>query len=141
MLNDNPVSRFLLSLLEPRGPRAGQPDPGAFVARWDRFEAHVIRVYRAGAADAENADAIAEVRDWMATSYPDYAAQLAPHWAGRLAGGEPLGDDPFARLLAIGPAARFVGRWDAMQLLPAAREALNAWLLSLDAAAEPEAEG
>lgn len=138
--SDNPFSRFLLGLVGERGAPDGQPDLAAlaapFVAQWDRFETHVIRVYRAGAAAEEDRMAIAEVQGWMAHRYADYEAELAPFWADRLAGGEPLRADPFRALLAIEPAEAFVDRWDAMQLLPAAREALNAWLLSLDA---PEA--
>jgi hypothetical protein len=47
-------------------------------------------------------------------------------------------EDPFARLLAAGAARDFAGNWAAMQTLPAAREALNRWLMDLIDASDNE---
>jgi hypothetical protein len=40
--------------------------------------------------------------------------------------------DPFLRLLAAEQASDFVGDWEAMQYLPAAREALNLYIQAVE---------
>lgn len=125
----NPVSRALLGRLSPG---AAQAERAAFVARWDRVEALVVAVYRADEAAAEDEAVYVDLRGWFADAYPRCAPDLEAHWRAVRAGdgdGHPA-DDPFVALLARPSAASFAGDWDAMRLLPAAREAVNRWLLS-----------
>jgi hypothetical protein len=123
---DNPVSRFLRSRLGRR-----HPDAEAFTRAWDRLETLVIDVYRAGAADAADEAEFDAVAAWLREHYPDVAEVLAGHWAGVKAGGVPLDADPFMAVLDAARAADYVGSRRTMQLLPAAREALNGWLAVL----------
>lgn len=120
----NPFTRFLLKRL---GRQPGTPEAGlqAWVERWDALEALVIRVFKARAADAADEAEHAQVRAWLLEHYPVWQAALAVRWPGKRAGGEPLETDPFAWLLEVERAEGFVLNWRAMQVLPAAREALN----------------
>lgn len=100
-----------------------------FVAAWDGLEALVIRVYRSGAADRAAGRQLARLRRRLRRSYPAFRAGLAAYWPAMKAGGEPVGEDPFAALLATRRAADLIDNRRAMQLLPAARQAINEWLL------------
>jgi hypothetical protein len=125
----NPFTRFLLRRL---GRQPEQiPDAGlqAFVEHWDALEALVIRVFKAKAADEADQAEHGQLRGWLLERYPERQAALAACWPGKRAGGEPLEGDPFAWLLAIERAEGFVMNWRAMQMLPAAREALNEYVM------------
>ncbi len=119
----NPFSRFLRQW-------SGDEHFDQFVARWDRLEALVIRVYKQGAARPEDEADYAALRPWLRAHYATYQATLEPLWRDTLVGGQPAGEDPFLRLLHPEQAAGFIGDWPAMQHLPAAREALNRVLLA-----------
>jgi hypothetical protein len=54
-----------------------------------------------------------------------------PFWRVANIAGEPATEDPFVYLIAKSNATEFVGDWRAKQSLPAAREALNEYLISL----------
>lgn len=129
MTAGNPVSRALLDRL---APGAAHAERAAFVARWDRVEALVIGVYRAGGAEPEDEASFAELARWFAGAYPRHAGAIEPHWRAARVGGDAVTEDPFAALLARPTAAAFAGDWDAMRRLPAAREAVNRWLLDGD---------
>lgn len=128
----NPFSRFLRA--QDDRPR---PDVDAFVAAWDRLETLVIAIYRAGAADAADEADFAALRTELEERYPALAADLAPHWPG-VRGAD--GADPFRLLLEVPRAAAFAGNRAALRALPAAREALNRWLVVLAREGEAEAE-
>jgi hypothetical protein len=124
----NPFTRFLRSRL-----RGEPPGLRAFIEHWDALESLVINTYRAGVADAETERVYAELRAWLAEHYADWAPRLAPFWPKTLEAGAPPPADPFHRLFAPPSAAAFVGNRAAMQTLPAAREALNRYILTLRA--------
>lgn len=126
MTTGNPFSRALFGWLPPRARGA---DRAAFLEHWDALEALVIAVYRAGAARPPDEADYAAIAGWFAEAYPRFRTALAAHWPATRAAGEPVTSDPFAALLGRPSAAAFVGDWAAMQQLPAAREALNRWLL------------
>jgi hypothetical protein len=114
----NPFTRFLLK-------RTRDRELARLVEGWDALEALVIRVYKAGQADAEDEAEWVRSRADLLRLLPRWQRRLSPHWAGKLGGGEPLQADPFAWLLGFEAASDFVRNRRAMQTLPAAREALN----------------
>lgn len=102
---------------------------GAFVEQWDRLERVVIGIYRGkldpGAAAAE----FEEVWSWLRQAYPRWSEALRVHWQATRAAGEPTQLDPFRLLLDIPTVHQIAGDWRAMQHLPAAREAINRYLV------------
>jgi hypothetical protein len=110
--------------------RIQDPPLAAFVEAWDALEALIVRVYRAGAASGGDEAEHRRLRAWLAARYPERRDALAAYWPLARIGRRPAGSDPFAALLAVESASGFVDNWAALQTLPAAREALNRWLLS-----------
>jgi hypothetical protein len=102
-----------------------------FVATWDRLEALVIRVYKSKAASQEDEREWSHIHNELIKEYPRRKDALHPFWQDATIGGERAKDDPFDRLLATSNAHSFVGNWLAMQTLPAARQAINQWLVDL----------
>jgi hypothetical protein len=120
----NPFTRFLSR-------RLGQGDDLlAFIERWDALERLVIRVYKGRAASAADETEYGELRDWLRSRYAALAPSLLPYWQDALVGGQQPASDPFASLLLAESAQALVGDWQAMQRLPAAREALNRLILA-----------
>jgi hypothetical protein len=128
----NPVTNQLLS--QERDARLR-----GWVRAWDQLEATAIEVYRHGSAGWRQRRRFHRARQRLLRDYPAYRAELARHWDGLLAAGEPLDADPFAALLGVESAAMFAGNWRAMQLLPAAREAVNGLLLARIERGDPSA--
>ncbi len=118
----NPVTRRLVDQL-------GERRIARFVARWDALEALVIRVYREKAASPHDETAYARLRRWLHRRYAGRQDALRPYWQAATINDRPLTEDPFLCLLAVERAAGFVDNWPAMQTLPAARQALNEWLV------------
>ncbi|MCL4869244.1 MAG: hypothetical protein KJ063_09755 [Anaerolineae bacterium] len=119
----NPFTRFL----------SRNKSDGALaqlIAHCDALEALVIRVYKERTATAADEQEYADLRFWFQQNYHQWGEKLKPHWQGRLAGGVPVAEDPLLYLLAAATAHAFIGNWAAMQHLPAAREALNQWIVS-----------
>jgi len=106
-------------------------EAAAFVSYWDRLEALVIRVYKGKEATAEDAEEWAAIRQWLETHYPHWREALHPFWQDATIGGKPATSDPFEFLLNVQKAAEFLENWPAMQTLPAARQAINGWLIAL----------
>lgn len=124
----NPFTRSLLEELDDSAFRA-------WAELWDQLESLVVEVYRAQHVGAEEARGYRHLRAKLEARYPDWQEALAPYWQGLKAGGEPVERDPFATLFEPQEAEEFLDNWPSMQRLPAAREALNAYLLDqLDAA-------
>lgn len=119
----NPFTRFLAA-------RLADPSLQALIRAWDELEALVIRVYKSGQATPEDEATYAHVRAWLTRHYAAWAPALQPHWQAALVAGIPAPGDPFLRLTAAVSALDFVGDWEAMQNLPAAREALNRLVLA-----------
>lgn len=112
----NPVTQALLKDLD-------RPEVSDFVSRWDMLEAGLIALYR-GEEPQEPPD---QVRAQLLEQHPRWSEQLAPHWQS--ASGARI--DPFEAILERSyPETKSVS-WGTLQLLPAAREALNGWILSL----------
>lgn len=126
----NPYTRWLRG--QAPAPSGVGPDPDVLIAQWDRLERLVIDVFRRGEADGQDEAEWQWLRQNLGGSLD--AQAMAPHWQGVLAGGQPLDADPFAALLGIARAELLVDNRRAMQLLPAAREALNRWLLAASGA-------
>jgi hypothetical protein len=127
----NPFTRLLERRLNAAG-SAGPAGAADFVERWDRLEALVIAIYRRGEASEEERAAFDEVAAWLARRYPALSDRLAPHWRGSAAGshaGVTTVEDPFRRLFEGRRADSFAGDREALRTLPAAREAVNRWLL------------
>ena len=118
----NPFTRFLSQW-------SSDNDFAAFVAHWDRLERVVVGVYRAKLDEAEGAAEYRAVWPWLRQAYPRWQEALRPHWQATRAAGQPTQLDPFALLLAIAAPAKIAGDWRAMQHLPAAREAINRYLV------------
>ena len=100
-----------------------------FAAHWDQFEALVIRVYKGKAASAEDEAEHQELRAWLEGEYPHWREGLSAYWPLALVAGQPLSGDPFLFLVSIPQAAGFVRNRAAITTLPAARQALNQFLL------------
>jgi hypothetical protein len=103
----------------------------AFVRQWDALEALVVRVYKGGAASAQDEAEHATLRPWLLQHTPQWQGRLNPYWPQTRSAGAPTREDPFATLLAAAHARDFVQNWAAMQTLPAARESLNRLLLDV----------
>jgi hypothetical protein len=102
-----------------------------FVTQWDALEALVIHVYKGGVATSQDEAEHARLRGRLRRDHSRWQVALGSYWPRTRAGGEPMQEDPFVRLLAVARAADFVDNWAAMQVLPAARESLNMWLMDV----------
>lgn len=107
------------------------PDLETLVEQCDALEALIIRVYKGGQATAADEAEYQALRGWMEANYPSWQPLLLPLWQEATVAGKPAATDPFLRLTAANSAQAFVGDWEAMQHLPAAREALNRLVLQL----------
>lgn len=120
----NPFTRFLSQWLR-------NDTIEEFILPWDAVEALVIRVYKNGRATAEDEEGYRQARATLQKIYPKLAEGLRPYWQQARVGGRLEHDDPFLFLLTPDRAADFVDNWVAMQHLPAAREALNQYILAV----------
>jgi len=118
----NPVTRVLLNRLRHR-------HLGQFVGYWDALEALVIRIYKQAAASQADQSEYLRLQSWLLKNYPRWQQALAPHWQKVRVNRRLVEADPFIILLAPERVSAFVENWAAMQTLPAAREALNNFLL------------
>jgi hypothetical protein len=118
----NPFTSFLSSDLD-------DESLITFIGYWDRLEMLVVSVYRNDAAGSEDEREFEQVRSWLSKNYSSWQNLLQPYWRQSRTGRQLTREDPFARLLATPSAADFVGDWTTMQDLPAAREALNRFVL------------
>lgn len=101
-----------------------------FVERWDALELIMVRVYREKMTPAEARPQFEATWPWLRTHYREWEAALRPFWQQTKAAGEQTRVDPFRLLLEIKSPEAIQGDWRAMQHLPAAREALNQYILS-----------
>jgi hypothetical protein len=118
----NPYTQSLLRQLD-------DPRLAEFVAHWDRLETLVIRIYKGKSASPQDEAEHASLQAWLGVEYSNWQPSLAPFWPLALAAGRPLTEDPFALLISIPRAGDFVGNRPALTILPAARQALNQYLL------------
>jgi hypothetical protein len=118
----NPFTRFLSQWSNDRA-------LAEFVSYWDRLEILTITVYK---KETNLEDAAAEfetIWPWLRQHYGRWQPHLTPFWQKTQAAGKPTQTDPFQLLLDLTTAAAIQNNWAVMQHLPAAREALNQWLL------------
>ena len=118
----NPFTKFLR-----RGRRNDSFD--RFVAHWDRLEWLTIRVYKGEIDAADVRVEFARVWHWLRQNYGHWQEELEPCWQRTRVAGTPTKTVPFLLLLAIESPGKIVSDWRPMQHLPAAREALNQYLL------------
>ncbi|GAB4581482.1 MAG: hypothetical protein Fur0022_42290 [Anaerolineales bacterium] len=102
-----------------------------FIQQWDRVESLVIRTFREQGELEKDALAWKRVRGQLLKEYPLWAEQLRPFWQQALVDGKPAEKDPFLALLSYEDLLAFRENWPAMQTLPAAREAINRFILAL----------
>jgi hypothetical protein len=121
----NPVTQSILKGIS-------DPELGAFVRGWDALEELVIHVFREKRVTEDDENLYLTLRDQLNTSYVMWEKQVEPYWSDSRVKGKLVFGDPFRRILSAGRAADFIGDWEAMRHLPAAREALNNFLLNLD---------
>ncbi|MBE7530807.1 MAG: hypothetical protein HND44_19525 [Chloroflexi bacterium] len=119
----NPFSSFLRQWL-------ADDDFDAFVAYWDRLERLTVQVYREKVPVAAAQPEFAEVWPWLRERYGRWQSTLEPFWRQTTAAGASTQTDPFLLLLQKQSSADIPGDWWAMQHLPAAREALNRYVLA-----------
>lgn len=119
----NPYTRSLLKQIE-------DPALQRWVEAWDELESLVVEIYRTEAAGPQTQKTYRRLKGELADGYGRWRDEFKPHWTGLEAGGEPLEVDPFEKLLEPDDAQGFLDNWRAMQTLPAAREALNSYLLA-----------
>ncbi len=122
----NPFTRFLLRN-KPKETKALK----AFVERWDVLEALVIQVFKNKAAETADEKSYKEIQTWLADNYSLWENELRPYWQTTKVGGQLTQQDPFLRLTTAKQAQDFIGDWEAMQYLPAAREALNRYIQTI----------
>jgi hypothetical protein len=118
----NPVTRSLLQQLDDN-------DLKRWVEAWDEVEAVIIGIYKAAATGSAHIRRYRRLRGRLLKSLRRWSEALEPHWRASQMSGEPVGSDPFAQILGRAEAGDFVGDWEALQTLPAAREAINSFLL------------
>lgn len=118
----NPMTQAILR-------KINNPALAAFVEQWDEVEVLVVRVFRAGVVLPEDESVYTALRSSLLERFPRWQAQLQPYWGVTSIKGDLVQRDPFLRILSIESADGFVGDWNAMQHLPAAREALNNFLI------------
>ncbi len=117
----NPFTRFLNQW-------SGNRPFDAFIERWDTLEYVMVAVYREKMTTAEAQPLYDQSWPWLRKQYPDWQAILKPYWEPTRAAGKPIETDPFQLLLDIPSPEAILGDWNAMQHLPAAREAVNRYL-------------
>ncbi len=101
-----------------------------FIAHWDLLERVVVLVYRQKMTLEEAEEPFHQAWPWLRQQYGQWEETLRPFWQQTQAGGQPTQTDPFRLLLAFEKTADIPGNWNAMQHLPAAREALNRLVLT-----------
>ncbi len=119
----NPFTRFLSQWSDDRRLQE-------FVAYWDALEQVMVQVYRQKVTVEAAQSEYERVWPWLRQHYGRWAAALRPFWQQTKAAGAPTTTDPFQLLLDIPHPQAILGDWRAMQHLPAAREALNQYILS-----------
>ncbi len=122
----NPFTKSIARLLG-RSPQ--RPELDALITHCDAIEALVIQIFRNKFASAEDERAFAAAAAGVRDAYAGLAGKLDPLWRQALIGGRPASHNPFTYWADLPGAAACVDNWQAMQTLPAMREALNELIL------------
>jgi hypothetical protein len=122
----NPYTRSLLVNIQ-------YPELERFVGLWDAFESLAIEVYRRGDCTQDDSRDYRRLAADLRSTYPDWEEALAPYWQASRIKGEGEIRNPFTALLEIEECSLWISNQGSLKLLPAAREAINRFLLSLRA--------
>jgi hypothetical protein len=101
-----------------------------FAHHWDALERVMVNVYREKITPAAAEAEFNRAWGWLRQHYGEWQLALRPFWQQTHAAGAPTQTDPFQLLLDIPTPQAISGDWRAMQHLPAAREALNQYILT-----------
>jgi hypothetical protein len=118
----NPFSKYLRQF-------TADPDFERFIEQWDVLESVVVRVYRGKLELAAAQSDFDQAWPWLREVYLHWEPALRPYWQATKAAGETTHVDPFQLLLDLPSPDAIPGNWTAMQHLPAAREAINRFLV------------
>lgn len=122
----NPFTQFLRQWSK-------NPSLDTFIIYWDRLEKLTIQIYREKMTVDEARPEFEAVWPWLRVQYGRWRAALEPFWQATNVGGQPTQTDPFQLLLEKRSPEDICGDWHMMQHLPAAREALNHYLMAKSA--------
>jgi hypothetical protein len=96
-----------------------------FIANWAMFEEVITNVYRTGRMAPEDTHLLGSLRYAIRDHYNQWADVLHPYWQKVKVGGKRVESDPFLALMDASLNSSFASTWEAIQILPVAREALN----------------
>lgn len=113
---------------QPRG--TDEKEIKAFIANWEILEELVEEVYFKGEVEPTDRHLFGSLKLAIKRYYLQLADELKPFWMQVKIAGKLLRNDPFAELLDTPGLSAFLTNWDRMQMVPAAREALNLMLVS-----------
>ena len=119
----NPFTRFLSQWLEDRQLKE-------FVTYWDSLEVMMVGVYRQKVSTGIAESEFVRIWSWLRQHYDKWEPLLRPYWQRTEVGGQRIQCDPFRLLITIKHPTDILDNWVAMQHLPAAREALNQFVLA-----------
>lgn len=111
--------------MQGRGPKSLQ----RFVSDWGELESLCIATFKAERFSAQDAQSWSVLRKRITRAYGKFEHDLRPYWAAVKVEGQIVQEDPFRRILSVEALSDVVGNWSLMQQLPAAREALNHFIL------------
>ena len=97
---------------------------------WDRLEAMVIAVYRAGKADRRQRRAHRSLRRLLLAAYEQWEPALTPYRVELEEQGAQRERDPFREILRYRQIEEMIGSQAAIEALPDARQTLNHFLLA-----------
>jgi hypothetical protein len=119
----NPITQALLKQLS-------DPQLGEFARDWEDLESLVVEIYQQNSVSFEQQQDFYQLRERLRQSYALLHEELDLFWPLTKIRGEPVTADPFITVIGMEAAKGFLGNWDAMRTLPAAREALNHLLIA-----------
>lgn len=119
----NPFTRFLL-----QGSKHDRLHE--FVLKWDHLEALCVETFKTKTFSESDAAAWKILRKKVAREYEYFEAALQPFWRATMIKGHYVQKDPFRWILSTTELSEIPENWGLMQRLPAAREALNQFILS-----------
>lgn len=96
-----------------------------FIANWAMFEELISSVYRSGTMEPEDTHLLGSLRYAIRDHYAQWADVLRPYWQKVKVGGRRVESDPFLTLIDSSLTSEFSSTWEAVQILPVAREALS----------------
>jgi hypothetical protein len=102
-----------------------------FVSAWDDLEEIIIQTYRNKNADKQDRTTFIDLHRFLVSNYSRHKNKLQLYWRQSHIKGETTLIDPFERVLAETNLVNFIGNGEVLRCLPAAREAINHYLLDL----------